>query len=279
MPRFANWLVTLATYQARRTLNVSEPLSVLVDNSVLGHAITHETAWVSTGTSFWGGVHPIETGYRARIPVHPVDSQDPVYEHIKYLAGIADLARRGHLALKTSAELRDERFRQPGGRFLGYGSFDYSVLSTAPIESIDGFVGPTMGPSYLGLPSAAEQQRARLLRSGDELHAALVRVLGEKNSQDAWHIRTAERHGLFCFLTMDFKLVRLVRQQAHREPLRSLRTLILTPADLGQQLKVAPLPPHLFTYNNATFFVRADLSMPGGKRRPLSGYRRPTSSS
>jgi hypothetical protein len=276
MPRLATWLARLATYQARQALKASGPLTLLVDNTVVGHAVTHETAWVSTGTSMWGGVHPIETGYRARIPVHPVDSDAQEYEHIKQLGGIAHLAREGHLILMTSAELRDEQFRQPSGRYRGYGAFDYSLFSGVHLKSVDGLVGPTLGPSWMGLPSPAEQQRARLNDSGDGLYEALVKVLGEKNSQDAWHIRTAERHGMFCFLTMDFRLVRTVRQHAHREPLNSLKTLVLTPAEFGERLKLAPLPPHLCSYNDASFFVRGDLSMPGGKRRPLSAYRKGT---
>lgn len=272
MPRFANWLARLATYKPRHALKASGPLTLLVDNSVVGHAVTHETAWVSTGTSMWGG-HPIETGYRARIPVHPFDSDAPEYDHIKQLGGIAQLAREGHVILMTSAELRDEQFRQPGGRYQGYGYFDYSLFKSVSMKSVDGLVGPTLGPSWMRLPSAAEQQRARLNGSEDELYESLVKVLGERNNQDAWHIRTAERHGMFCFLTMDFKLVRLVRQNAHREPLKSLKTLVLTPAEFGERFKMVPLPPHLFTYNDASFFVRGDLSMPGGKRRPLSAYR------
>src|SRR5215216_1438969 len=58
-----------ATVQARLALRKSGPLRLLVDDTVLGHAIIHETEWISTGTKLWGGQVPVETGYTARIPV------------------------------------------------------------------------------------------------------------------------------------------------------------------------------------------------------------------
>jgi len=254
-------------------LRGAEPLGVLVDNSILGHAVTHETAWISTGVALWGG-HPFETGYSARIPVHSANSTAVEYEHIKYLAGIAHLARQDYLRLKTSAELQDETFRQPVGRFRGYGYFDHSLFAGLKLESVDGLVFPTMGPSYLGLASARDQQRARLARSNDPLYLALLAQLGPKNSQDAWHIRTAEAHGLHCFLTMDFRLHRTVRRLKECEPFRSLQTQVLTPVELGKWLGIAPLPPHIFSYTNASFQVRSDLCWPDGKRRPVSAYRK-----
>jgi len=266
----------LATYTARRSLKVSGPLTILVDNTVLGHAVTHETAWISPGTQLWGGKHPIETCYSARVPVHPIGSSAPEYQPVRYLTGIAHLARRGHLQLKTSAELNDETFRQPGGRFTGCGYFDYSLFRGVSIESVDGFVGPSLGPKWMNLPSAAEQQRTRLDQSHDLLYRELVGVLGPKNSQDAWHIRTAEAQGLFCFLTMDFKLRRAVERAAAKEPMASLKTKVLTPEGLGRRLGLVPLPPHFFSYTDASYPVRADLSMPGGKRWPVSSYRKRT---
>ncbi len=132
------------------------------------------------------------------------------------------------------AEIQDEQFRQPTGRYRGYGYFDFDILGDVEMQSIDGFVLPQMGPGYLNLPSAAEQQGRRLLHARrDPRYAALVAQLGEKNSQDAWHIHTAEIHGLFCFLTMDFKLLRTIEAASRKDPVKSLRTLVLTPEDFG----------------------------------------------
>lgn len=61
-------------------------------------------------------------------------------------------------------------------------------------------------------------------------YASLVAVLGRKNSQDAWHIYTAEKHNLFCFLTMDFKLVTCLEAQKNAPRIRSMKTAVMTPA-------------------------------------------------
>jgi hypothetical protein len=73
---------------------------------------------------------------------------------------------------------------------------------------------------------------------------------------------------------MDFKLRRAVERGATKEPLASLKTKILTPEELGRTLGLVPLRPHFFSYTDASYPVRADLSMPGGKRRPGSSYRK-----
>ena len=185
------------------------------------------------------------------------------------------MTRDGLLTLHSSAELDDERFRQPPGRYRGYGYFDYFIFGDVAIESMDGLVMPVMGPKHCRLPSPAEQQRARLAAArSDPLYAALVRVLGEKNSQDAWHIRTAEANGLLCFLTMDFKLIRTVQAVANVEPVKSLRTRVMTPIDLGRWLGLRPVHPHILSYDGASFFVRSDLHSASGKRRPLKDYDR-----
>lgn len=107
--------------QARIRLRSLPPIRLLVDNSVLAHAVTHETAWISTGQSLWGGVHPVETGYSARVRVHALDDQTETYRNICYLPGIAHLAKLGLIELCRSTELNAETDHQPIGRFRGYG--------------------------------------------------------------------------------------------------------------------------------------------------------------
>jgi hypothetical protein len=272
-PRIVDWLIHLSTYQARLTLQKTGPITILVDNTVLGHGITHETAWVSTGTKKWGRLD-VDTGYAARIPVHSIEDESATYNDVKFLPGIASLARRGSIILRTSAELSNERFSQPSGRFSGYGWFDYNIFGKIRMESVDGLAFPTMGPSYLNLPNAVQQQRSRLDRSQAVLYRALVDRLGPKNSQDAWHIRTAEIYGLFCFLTMDFKLIRNVRARSGQEPLKSLHTKVMTPSELGKYLRLVPISPRVLSYHDASFFVRSDLNWPESQRRPLKSYRK-----
>lgn len=267
-PRIVDYIVKLSTRKARVKLCASGPLTVLVDNTVLDHAVTHETAWIVTGKAKFGATEN-DTGYSARIAVHPADSQSREYRNVQFLPGLASLARQGLLTLHTSAELDAERFHQPGGRFRGYGYLDLSLLSGVEIKSVDGRVFPTLGPEWMELPTSREQQHQRLKRAEDEdtAYASLVEVLGRKNSQDAWHIRTAEKFGLFCFLTMDFDLFKPLNAQRNAKRIKTLATKVMTPEQLGRYLGLTPVPPHLLSYHAADFPVRSDLAWQDGRRK------------
>jgi hypothetical protein len=266
-PRVVNRLIALSTCRAKRSLNATEPIGVLVDNTVLSHATTHETAWISTGQKLWGN-QMVQTGYAARIPVQTIDSSTREYQHICFLPGLISLQRAGFVILHSSAELQNEQIYQPVGRFRGYGCFDYNLFKSMPQESINGYALPNFGPSWMKFPSAQEQQRQRLkaLEAEDPEYASLVAVLGRKNSQDAWHIRTAEKYELFCFLTMDFKLIETLRAQRNSPRIQALKTSVMTPVELGQYLRLFSIAPHLLSYADASFPVRSDLAWPGGKR-------------
>ncbi len=265
-PSAANLIVSLSSLPARLRIFRTAPISILVDNSVLFHAVTHETAWLSTGKSKWGP-HDIDTGYAARIPVRHKDSDSKEYRNIKYLPGIAHLARIGGLSLKTSGELYLERFRQPVGRFEGYGIFDHNLFSDIEMAHVDVIPDMVTNPKLMNLPSIEEQQRERLSNSSDPLYRSLAEILGPKNSQDAWHIRTAEVHGMFCFLTMDFSLCRSFDGRREQEPIKSLRTKVMTPSQLGKYLRLFPVDPNLLSYAGASYPVRPDLHWPDEKRQ------------
>lgn len=274
-PRIGVALLSLSTFAAKRRLEKNGPLDILLDSSVLAAAVTHETRWVSNGLANWGP-HRISTGYAARVPVRAkpsgsnareVSVAERDYEASGYLVGIAHLARLGLLRLRTSGELQVEQWGKPAGMFSGYGIFDHSLFSGLEIRSVDRIPNMTMGPAWMGLPDAQQQQRARLTLSGDPLYRGIVRHLGEKHSQDAWHIRTAEVSGMFCFLTSDYALCRHLRAHGAQDPIKSLRTKVMTPNELGRYLGLRPLDPKYVSYEHASFPVRPDLNMPEGKRR------------
>lgn len=214
----------------------------------------------------------MNTGYAARVPVYSADNTSEVYRNVCYLAGIGHLAKAGFIQLCTSAELDDERMRQPSGRFTGYGYFDHSVLRDVHIECIDSLVGGwVMGP---GSPPLRDQQQQRIRNSGDPLYQALVNRLGDKQNLDAWHIRTAEKYEMFCVLTTDFKLRRTVERWKDYEPFKSMKSCVMTPEEFGQKFGILPVPPHIHSYTDASFFVRSDIHMPGEQRRHVSAYRK-----
>lgn len=274
-PRILRSILHAATVKARRHLTKGQAIRILVDNTVLGHAVTHETAWISKGVGRWGP-HEFNAGYAARIPIHSADNDGEIYRNLTYLTGLTHLARTGHVSFCTSAELRDETFRQPQGRFSnGYGYFDYSLFSGISLECVDQLDGGwVIGPSYMRLPSLKEQQLARIDASEDPVFKAILKRLGEKQSLDAWHIATAERLGMHCFLTMDFKLMRSVERWKDYEPFRSMKTKVLTPEELGREWRITPVAPHLYGYNDASFPVRSDLHVPDEKRTRAGIYRK-----
>lgn len=251
--KIANWLVELSTYKAKRILKESEPIGVLVDNTVLSHATTHKTTWIHTGLKPWGD-HNVKTGYLARTPVYSSKAKTREYDDISYLPSLFSLQRAGLLNFYSSSELYNERFYQPVGRFQGCGYLDSNFFENRPLKIIDQNTFPCLGPSWMELPSSQEQliQRLKKMEIEDPLYASLVKVLGRKNSQDAWHIRTAEKYGLYCFLTMDFKLIKTLEAQRKSPRIISLKTSIMTPAMLGKKLRLYPMPPKIFSYTNVT---------------------------
>lgn len=262
-PKVVDALVAASTWAAQAKLREGGTVSVLVDNNVLGHAVTHETSWVSTGTSDWGNFRKVNTGYAARIAVYADDDLSETHMNVSFLPGIIQLARCGLVKLKTSAELLAEQFHQPIGRFRGYGYFDHSLFDGIELEPVDSFVFPILGPQCT---NSRDQQLERIENASDQLYQALKRELGAKNSLDAWHIRTAEAHQIEYFLTMDFSLLRAIESRNSREPFTSLKTKIVTPRQFGEQFDLMRISPTLYSYHNASFIVRPDLNWGTGKR-------------
>lgn len=248
----------LATRKARCYLRKTGPLRVLVDSSVLAHAITHETAWISTGKNMWG-TQEIETGYQARVPVHAEDCDLELFREVRFLPGLAHLARLGLLRPCTSAELRSEQFRQPIGRFRGYYYFDLDLFSGIQFEPVDGW--------HVESRDSEQGQLERVAACPDPLFRSLVQLLGQKHSLDAFHVYTAEKHQLYAFLHLDLKFQRHVNQHRHHAVLGGLRTKILLPSELGKLIGLEPMSPRRLSYEDASFFVRPDLSLPEQKRR------------
>lgn len=263
-PRVVDLLTLIATLRASRKLKAANVERILIDSNVLAHSVTHETAWVSTGKIRWGNVF-VDSGYAARIPVHDDHDDRDAARSIRYLPGIASLARRGHLKLATSCELRDEQWSHPAGRFRGYGSYDFSLFKNIKLETIKDTQHSVVYGAIPRLDPKAERQK-RLGENLDPLFKELLSVLGHKNSQDAWHITTAERNHCYCFLTMDFRLIRNIRAQAMNKTIKSLKTLVLTPEEFGRRFSIIPIRPRMFSYHYASYPVIHRENWPDSKR-------------
>lgn len=268
MPRLAEWAIWAASARAATKLREIGPVKLLLDSTIHAHAITHESAWIDTGTKLWGGVHPVKTGYVARIPVHSADNKSAEYRDLCRLTVIAGLARKGLFELYTAAELMAERDRHPPSRFRATGYSDFSLLDGLKIDSLDGWNFDALTTRTATSATLQEAQRSRLRSSEDSLFHAILKALGhEKHSQDAWHIRTASEHGMYAFLTMDYSLVRLVAAQQSKLVDIGISNLVITPTELASHFGFGEVPPHLFSYTNASFPVRSDLCWPDERRR------------
>jgi len=49
--------------------------------------------------------------------------------------------------------------------------------------------------------------------------------------------------------------------------LKGLRTKVMTPLEFGREMKLLPVSPIVFSYTDADFLVRADVSWPDGARQ------------
>ncbi len=258
LPRVVDFSIRHGCVRARKQLVEEGALSILVDVNVLGYGTTHVTRRIYTGMLNWGEL-TAPAFYTARVPMHDERKDSRILRCVRFLPSIASLSKEGLLILQKSRELQSEVNRQPTGRFYGYGYFDYNVFRDVAIESVDGFPMEDL----LGLHdrSVSHQQRQfdRVHSSRDPLYQEIAAGLDSKDSLDAWHIRTAEKYGCYCFLTMDFKLRDKVSKRAHLEPFRSLRTKVMTPEELGRELKLMPISLRLLSFHRASFPVRPDL--------------------
>lgn len=229
----------------------------LVDNSLIGNATTHKTTWVSTGTSLWGGAVPVETGYECRFPLYSEDSEEKLYKETEFLVGLTILAREGLINFVTSAELFQERMRQPRGRYIGHKTDDVNLFRGINMQSIDG---------YLFEPKDSEQkQNARINKCTEIEFLKIKKILsnggtGNKTTFDAWHIHTSQKHNLSGFLTMDFKLVKSINRETSRSGIFS-RAPALLPSDVAREIKLAPIKPIWITHQDVTWFARHDTSI------------------
>lgn len=250
--------VRIAILEAEIHLRKTGPITVLIDNSALGHGVTHETAWIDTGQELWGGEIPVSTGHSTRILVHAAGSTDRVYREVAYLVGIAELAKRGHIKLVTSAELQAEAWRQPVGRFRGYGYFDHYIFEGISMPSVDGY--------RFDATNAKAAQQDRLKRTVDEPFLNLARLLPPKSNLDAWHIHTAHKYGLYCFLVVDFPLSENFSRASQNKEFPQLNSKLMLPSELAASIRLRPIEPHIISYEGSSWFVHPNLHTPDNKR-------------
>lgn len=265
IPALVDLLVKFSTRKSQSICNPSRPLTILVNNEVFAHAVTHDSAWISSGEHQLGN-SVISTGYSARVPVYDPMNDTDNYLDLKYFAGIAYLAKTGSLKLRTSAHLLSERDYQPSGRFSGYGYDDLNLFAHVETEPIDAWSLSELGGGQASWPHNSDVLRDHIESIGDDRYRQLRDCLGQSNSQDAWHIRTAEKYGAFCFLTMDRPLLRAIESQKGNPAIKSLTTRVMTPSQLGEHLRLSKILPVWMSYHDGDAPVHTELHMPNQQR-------------
>ena len=264
--KLVDWCLQLSTREACKILAARDGINVLIDNSTLRFGRTHETIGLAQKTNWPPGEEPGEIPILYRAPIVFDEQHKRVNENTPYLPGIAYLARVGRLTLKTSRELLSEQNHHPVGAAQGKtGWFDYWIFDEIEIDSIDGHDAPSFdldnfrdnptinrtisskeADPFNMYPDNMENLDRRISRSTDPLYTKLAKILkGKKKNFDAWHIRTAETHRLFCFLTMDFNLREAIMKNSHTEPIASLRTKVMTPEEFGTHFGLSPIDPYI----------------------------------
>ena len=137
--------------QSRCFLKSSEPIKVLIDNSVLGHGRTHEMLAYLEKVNRPPGSEPSEVPITHRTSINIKEKHGvEVHESVRYLPGIAHLTRLGFIQLQTSCELLSAQNHQPIGRYEGKkGFFDYWLFDGIKIEFVDGYDVPDFALDHL----------------------------------------------------------------------------------------------------------------------------------
>jgi hypothetical protein len=236
----ARTMVRLAADAGHRKLRGSEPIRILVDNSVLRHGQTHTNAWVQGNG----------TGYLARVPRNYHEDHKRIYEEeIPFFAPLAYLADCGCLEFFTSNELLAERRRQRNyNRFMfGMNLWSKTLIRTLPDLPRIAIDRQSIAPQLFQYYNSREGQIERLLASADNDFLQIAEKVGGKNVLDFYHIWTAKHSNCQIFLTTDYTLKRAlastpktVRKQF--EPVR-----ILAPSELSDELGLKPVPHHFLT--------------------------------
>ena len=292
-----NLLIKLSLFLAKLFLK-KHNIKILIDSCVISHGVTHKNEWVSTKEPKPGDPWDnIKSRYLARVPAYSRYSEIRLYRDVKYLVPIAQLAKLNIVELYTSKELFAERNHQPTGRYQGYSWFKYSLFDIHKIPSIDGhdkiYFNPeemlnektreTLKKGYVSFkdidpfgmyPDNREKQQLRLqsYAESNDLLNRLTKFLGQKSSQDAYHIYIAEKYGMYCFLTTDYKLVKQFRSMQSSKNALKINTKVMTPSEFAKRFMLVPIPPHWLSCRDKSSCLFAE-SINNYDRRIRKQYR------
>lgn len=263
-------VLRLSHAPSRLYLRGQDRLKILVDTTVFHHVVTHEGRWISTGTKAWGNSE-LGTGYLASVPVHSAKNSSEDFRDICSLIGLVELHKLKKIQFVTSSEIEAEKASQPPQRYRNVFYGGHSIFNAIEIETIRNQSASRSSQVFQFPEDQKERQRMRIssLIDSDSDLRKMVKHLGDKNSFDALHLLTAERHDCYAYLTMDRKFIRNFRTQMRQSPMDRFKTKVLSPRELGDSIKLIPTHPILLNSRMSKFFpVRSDLHLPDERRSP-----------
>lgn len=146
-------------------------------------------------------------------------------------------------AFQTDA-IKIERENMPNRKSRPYTLGDVNLFERVTLETIPTLPHrpETVFRGLFGSPKESmEIFRSFLNDCENEVYLSLRSALGEKSSQDAWHLYCCLVHKLDYFLTTDTKLVGSIKNMANSPTKRKLSQMVRLPTQLCDDIGIHPL--------------------------------------
>jgi hypothetical protein len=213
-------------------------VSVLVDTSLLHHAVAIKQQQFDTGTVLWGGSLPVQTYFTASVKSGHQIRESNGGDQTLFIASLA----RAFMASQHHAHQTDalcfERLHVPVSRYAGEGYGDASLFAHVKFSetfmTLENFSFTLPGDD----PISKLREHIDNAKNRDfmELRNALEAVGGkERASQDSWHLYSALSLGL-KFVSCDTKLKNQIRSISDKKIRQSLSDVHLLPSELCAEL-------------------------------------------
>ncbi|MDZ7643340.1 MAG: hypothetical protein U5K76_03330 [Woeseiaceae bacterium] len=86
-----------------------------------------------------------------------------------------------------------------------------------------------------------EKPQDRLRRCSEQPFLSIVRLFGETNNVDAWHLHTLLTHDIDLMLHIDHPLADFVKKHQLKPPISQLIGRVIMPMELAHRLRIEPI--------------------------------------
>jgi hypothetical protein len=146
-------------------------------------------------------------------------------------------------AFETDA-IRIERENLPNDKARPYNLGDVNLFKRVRLESISTLPQrpETVSLGIFGAPEESKEIFRNFLNDCEnEEYRSIKSALGEKSSQDAWHLYCCLEHELDYFLTTDTKLVGRIKNMTNSPTQQKLSDIVRLPTQLCDDIGIHPL--------------------------------------